>query len=513
MTSRSSRSPLHPVLSLPLVLALPLLLLFTACDDDPVGTGEPEVVEIEVTPATATFNAAGATEQLDAVALDDQGEPVTGVSFTWSSDDETVATVSTTGLVTAEGEGETGITARADDVSGTATVIVEVEAAAVDVTPATAAIVVGGTTSFEAEATDANENVIEDAEVTWTSSDETVATVDESGTATGQGQGSATITASVGDVSDMATVTVALEVAAVEVAPGSAEVAVDETVEFSASAEDAEGNEISGLSFTWASDDEAVATVDENGVATGVAEGDATISATADGVSGSAELTVAAAPTAPTLSLVSGDAQNGTTEQDFDEDLVVRIADAEGDPVGGRTVTWSVIGGDANLSEATTTTDEQGETSVTVTAGTGTGEVQIQAAADDTEGGPIAFDLDVSVLRVEIGDNYFEDPQGRRNASFEVNVEVGDTIEWRYVESGLVTHTATSTTEPGGGSSFDSGILNPGDTFRFAPQVEGTWIFFCEIHPSIMVDATINVADPEASQSRSDRLSVPEPAG
>lgn len=46
---------------------------------------------------------------------------------------------------------------------------------------------------------------------------------------------------------------------------------------------------------------------------------------------------------------------------------------------------------------------------------------------------------------------------------------------------------------PGDGASFDSGNMDPEDAFRLAPQVEGTWTFFCEIHPGSMLNSTINV--------------------
>jgi plastocyanin len=54
-----------------------------------------------------------------------------------------------------------------------------------------------------------------------------------------------------------------------------------------------------------------------------------------------------------------------------------------------------------------------------------------------------------------------------------------------------VQHTATSTTEPAGGAAFVSGLMANGARFPFTPQVQGTWVYFCEVHPGIMVDATI----------------------
>ena len=64
-------------------------------------------------------------------------------------------------------------------------------------------------------------------------------------------------------------------------------IAVDRSVQLTATAEDASGNTLSGRSFTWDSSDESVAIVDEAGLVQGLASGDATITATAGGVSGS----------------------------------------------------------------------------------------------------------------------------------------------------------------------------------------------------------------------------------
>ena len=79
------------------------------------------------------------------------------------------------------------------------------------------------------------------------------------------------------------------EVALVTVTPSATSVcAVGETRQFSAVAWNASGDTIAGFSFAWSSLDEDVAEVDDDGLATLVAEGEATITATAGAVSGSA---------------------------------------------------------------------------------------------------------------------------------------------------------------------------------------------------------------------------------
>ncbi len=83
----------------------------------------------------------------------------------------------------------------------------------------------------------------------------------------------------------------------ITMAPASATVTQGGTVTFAATAFDAADQAIPGAVFTWASSDESVATVDAAGVATAVAPGDANITATSDGVSGTASLHVDAPST------------------------------------------------------------------------------------------------------------------------------------------------------------------------------------------------------------------------
>ncbi len=82
-------------------------------------------------------------------------------------------------------------------------------------------------------------------------------------------------------------------VAQVVVSPGA--VTLEEiggTQQFQAQAKDASGNTVSGKSFTWASSNPAVATIDGDGLATVRAAGTTTITATTEGVPGTATMTV-----------------------------------------------------------------------------------------------------------------------------------------------------------------------------------------------------------------------------
>ncbi len=77
-----------------------------------------------VTPSSATLPAVGATQQFSAVATDASGKAVTGQTVAWSTSNASVATVSTTGLVTAVAVGAATITATVGGAAGSANVSV-----------------------------------------------------------------------------------------------------------------------------------------------------------------------------------------------------------------------------------------------------------------------------------------------------------------------------------------------------------------------------------------------------
>ena len=164
----------------------------------------------------------------------------------------------------------------------------------VTVSPATNELTALGTTvQLSAEVRDQNDRVMAGATVTWSSGDTSVATVDASGLVTAVGNGTATITASGGSASGSAVVTVTQSVASVEVSPSAADLtALGATLQLGAEAFDENGHAVAEAEFSWESSDVAIATVDAGGLVTGVAEGVATITASAGSGQGTAEITV-----------------------------------------------------------------------------------------------------------------------------------------------------------------------------------------------------------------------------
>lgn len=118
-------------------------------------------------------------------------------------------------------------------------------------------------------------------ELTWTSSDEAVATVDDAGVVTAVAAGEAEITAAIPDteVSVSCTVTVTPAIEGVE-APESLELAIGGEDSKSLDAKLVPDGAV-GAELTYESSDEAVAAVDENGTVTAVGNGECVITITA----------------------------------------------------------------------------------------------------------------------------------------------------------------------------------------------------------------------------------------
>jgi uncharacterized protein YjdB len=167
--------------------------------------------------------------------------------------------------------------------------------ASVTVAPASASVTTGQTVQLTATPRDAAGNALTGRVVTWSSNNTSVATVNTSGRITGVAAGSATITATSEGKSGTSAITVTVApVATVSVSPASTSVAVGGTVQLAVTLRDASGNVLSGRVVTWSSNATSVATVSVNGLVTALVIGSATITATSEGQSGTAAITVVA---------------------------------------------------------------------------------------------------------------------------------------------------------------------------------------------------------------------------
>src|SRR5207249_4013145 len=182
------------------------------------------VRSVVVSPASAALASVNLLQQYGAVALDGNGRPVAGQTFTWSSSDPAIATVDATGLATGLAPGSVTITATAAGVVGTATLSVAQVITSVVVTPASATLdALGLAQPFSAVAQDANGNVVPGQTFAWSASPAGVVAIDPvTGLATAVANGVATISATMAGVSGTAVLSVVQAVGSVVVSPATA---------------------------------------------------------------------------------------------------------------------------------------------------------------------------------------------------------------------------------------------------------------------------------------------------
>jgi uncharacterized protein YjdB len=219
---------------------------------------------------------------------------------TWTSSNNSVATVSPNGLVSGQSAGVVTITAQDGPISATASVLVESAAlTSIQVGPHTKTVAVGFWTPFGAIGTFSNGDTQDlTSFVNWTSSNPAAATisnaVSSAGQATGVQPGTSTISAVFSGQVGTATLTVSnATLTSITLTPSSASIAVGATQPFTATGTFSDGSILDITSqVDWRSSDPLVATVGARGGANGVSSGTSTISATFGDVTGSAVLTV-----------------------------------------------------------------------------------------------------------------------------------------------------------------------------------------------------------------------------
>ena len=249
------------------------------------------------------------TIQLNAMVLP---EEATDKSVIWTSSDNMVAKVDENGLVTAIKVGQAIITATTSNgLTATCKVTVNpVLASSVTLNVQDITLLVGATDKLTA--TVSPENVTNPV-ITWSSDNESIATVDANGNVTAVAVGVANITAKCGDVAATCKVTVnpvpassvTLNVQDITLLVG----AIDKLTA-TVSPEN-----VTNPVITWSSDNEAIATVDADGNVTAVSVGVANITAKCGDVTATCKVTVeslAECPEAPTQMLRKGNGSSCT---------------------------------------------------------------------------------------------------------------------------------------------------------------------------------------------------------
>jgi len=422
-----------------------------SCGSSTQPDATPSVADIVVNPSAPTISL-NAQLPLQALVRNAAGELVPDASVTWTVENAAVASVSPTGVVTGVGLGTTQVAASARGKSGIATVTVQrTPVASVVVVPSSVNAGIGGTTQLIAKAYDAGQNELTGRAMTWTSSNTDVVTVDGNGLVTAKAKGTATITATAEGKSGTSQFTISPgAVNKVTVTPGSMSMTNGDKQHLAATAEDASGTVLGDRTVIWSSDNTQVATA-FGGEVTAVGPGSATITATVDGVKGSASVTVANTPVA-SVSVAGASVVVGSKVQ-----LTATVRDTRGVVVTDRAVSWSMPANNGVASINATTGEVTGLApgSVTATATSegksGTATVTVTAApvssvtvapASVVEGAKVTLSATVRDTRgVVVTDRAVTWSMPANNGIASINASTGEVTG---ILAGSVTATATS---------------------------------------------------------------------
>ena len=332
-------------------------------------------------------------------------DPAAEVAVFWTSLDPEIATVAADGTGLALQAGTARVQAAAGTVVAVHTFTVLGVPSAVVVTPESALLTaLGEEVELQADVVDGQGSPLPDAEVTWSIAAETVLEESAPGVFRAIGAGETTVTATAGEVtSEAVVITVAQVLSSIEVTPTGpvALASIGATQSLSAVAQDSGGAAISGVTFTWVSDDTDVVTVAADGTVTAVANGTANItaSAAADGPASrtasasdvtSNTVVVTVAQTVSTIEVTPAGPVT-LTSVGATHSLGAVAKDAGGATVSGVTFTWA--------SNATGVATVASNGTVTAVAD---GTTEIAASASGVTSNKVAVTVTGEVASIEV---------------------------------------------------------------------------------------------------------------
>ena len=249
-------------------------------------------VSIDKTDATLS---GGNTLKLKATVTTVDGEKYNDVE--WTSGDTNIATVDKNGVVTAKYPGKVVIKATALDgtYQGATCVVTVVQGATGVEVQETATVAIGESITLKAQVLP---DYASNQAVTWKSSDENIAYVDENGVVVGKQEGTAIITVTTvdGGFTDKCTVSVIISAQGITLNRTSVKLEAGYNYQLVATVTP---ESTTNKAVTWSSSDETVAKVNSNGLVTLLAGGEAVITATtvSGGISAKCTVTVIQNPT------------------------------------------------------------------------------------------------------------------------------------------------------------------------------------------------------------------------
>lgn len=252
---------------------------------------------MDVAPKKVKIYGLERSQRLAARLLDKENQPMDAGPIAWKSAKADIVTVDSSGRLVAKKEGKTTVTAT----YGALSVQIPVEVVDVKVlalAPVQARLIGPIGTKLNLLLTEkTSEDRAVDIKAAWSSSNESVATVNQDGLVTSIGPGAVTIAAKVGDLQAVSELKVEIKpISHLEVKPAMAIVRIGESQRFEIVAYGSDGLAIEGAFALFVSSNPSVATVDGSGLATGLSAGAAVIRAQLGGVTAEATLLVNAPP-------------------------------------------------------------------------------------------------------------------------------------------------------------------------------------------------------------------------
>lgn len=266
--------------------------------------------------------------------------PTLGRPLSWSSDNEVVATVSGTGVITARRAGTARITAVPTEYpdKSCATTFEAVDARIVSavITPRSGSLRLGVQRQLSVSLTDSIGQAIPPGRVvTWTSATPATATVSATGLVTGLSLGTARIAVRADNAVDTVTFPVTkVPVTTVRLSPLSASVVQGQTVQLNPTVEDSTGATVTDRVIEWTSSDPTRATVSSTGLVSTTASGAVTITATSETRSGTATVNIQPIP----VDTIVVDSTYSVITTAVSKTFAITLKDAAGNQLFNRTV-------------------------------------------------------------------------------------------------------------------------------------------------------------------------------
>lgn len=304
-----------------------------------IKVSEREVATVQIVPTTVSVRI-GTTVALTAQTSDAEGNLLAGRPIAWSTSNSSIATVSSTGLVTAVAQGAVTISATSENKRiGTAAVTVTLNpVATVAVSPSSDTLAVGTDQALVATLRDASNTVLTGRNIAWSSSNGQVATVSSTGVVTAFAAGTATISAvSEGHVGSASILVIPRLASTVTLTPSSTNIIVGTTLQLSPQITDGFGNILTGRPITYSSDNANIARVNDQGLVTAVAPGTARITAVSETKTGTATIVVSPVPVASVVVTPA----TATLLTNATLPLTAQARSSTNAVLTGRTVTWT----------------------------------------------------------------------------------------------------------------------------------------------------------------------------